>query len=272
MTIESSQADRKAWLFLLYKINIFRENVVSVKKISILLCGIGIACALTGCGDTVPELTQEENDIITEYAVGLLLKYDKYHSSHLVDLTAYEEEQDSAKAEEIEEENNVEPEEILDEPSVDNAEVVDVSEEYSASSIEEFYGIEGFSFQYTGYELKNEYPEVAQDSAEAFFAMQATPGTQLLVLKFQAVNNSGMERELNMINCGMKSRVSVNGESSKSVLSTMLLNDIQTYKGTIEANASTELVAIVEVPEGTNVNNISIQLRSDDDSVQISLQ
>ena len=246
-----------------------------MKKISILLCGIGIACTLTGCGDTVPELTQEENDVITEYAVGLLLKYDKYHSSRLVDLTAYEEEQDSAKAEELEEfeeENNVEPEEIQDEPSVDNAEVVDVSEEYSASSIEEFYGIEGFSFQYTGYELKNEYPEVAQDSAEAFFAMQATPGTQLLVLKFQAVNNSGMERELNMLNYGMRSKVSVNGESSKSVLSTMLLNDIQTYKGTLEANSSTELVAIVEVPEGTNVNNISIQLRSDDDSAMISLQ
>lgn len=243
-----------------------------MKKISILLCGIGIACALTGCGNEImPELTQEENDIITEYAVGLLLKYDKYHSSHLVDLTAYEEEQDSAKAEELEE-NNVEPEEIQDEPSIDNTEVIDVSEEHSASSIEEFYGIEGFSFQYTGYDLKNEYPETEQDSEAAFFAMQATPGTQLLVLKFQVVNNSGMERELNMLNCGMKSRVSVNDESSKSVLSTMLLNDIQTYKGTIEANASTELVAIVEVPEGTNVGNVSIQLRSDDDSALISLQ
>lgn len=243
-----------------------------MKKISILLCSIGIACALTGCGDTVPELTQEENDIITEYAVGLLLKYDKYHSSRLVDLTAYEEEQDSAKAEELEEENNVEPEEIQDVPSIDNTEVIDAGEEYSASSIEEFYGIEGFSFQYTGYELKNEYPDVAQDSDAAFFAMQATPGTQLLVLKFQAVNNSGMERELNMINCGMKSRVSVNGESSSNVLSTMLLNDIQTYKGMLEANASTELVAVVEVPEGTNVESVSIQLRSDDDSAMISLQ
>lgn len=243
-----------------------------MKKTSILLCSIGIACALTGCGDVMPELTQEENDIITEYAVGLLLKYDKYHSSHLVDLTAYEEEQDSAKAEELEEENNVEPEEIQDEPSVDNTEIIDVSEVYSASSIEEFYGIEGFSFQYTGYELKNEYPDATQDSADAFFAMQATPGTQLLVLKFQAVNNSGMERELNMLNYGMKSRVSVNDEASKSVLSTMLLNDIQTYKGTLEANASTELVAIVEVSEGINVGNISIQLRSDDNSTLISLQ
>ncbi len=194
MTIEISQS------VLSVKNKYIRENVVSVKKISILLCSIGIASALTGCADPMPELTQEENDVITEYAVGLLLKYDKYHSSHLVDLTVYEEEQDSDKAEEIEEENNVEPEEIQDEPSVDNTEVIDVSGEYSASSIEEFYGIEGFSFQYTGYELKNEYPEVAQDSAEAFFAMQATPGTQLLVLKFQAVNNSGMERELNIIN------------------------------------------------------------------------
>ncbi|MCM1087931.1 MAG: hypothetical protein NC419_07215, partial [Muribaculaceae bacterium] len=65
-----------------------------MKKVSVLLCGIGIACILTGCGNTMPELTEEENDIITEYAVSLLLKYDKNYNSRLIDLAAYEEEQD----------------------------------------------------------------------------------------------------------------------------------------------------------------------------------
>lgn len=247
--------------------------MVSVKKISILLCGIGAALTLTGCGDAMPELTQEENEVITEYAVGLLLKYDKYHNSRLVDLAAYEEEQDSLEENEPEEENNEELEELPDEPSADNTEVVDISgEQQAASSIEEFYGIDGFSFVYTGYDVQNEYPAMTENEAEAFFAMQATPGTQLLVLKFQAMNNSGMEQELNMLNYGMKLRVSINGEASQNVQSTMLLNDLKSYKGVLGAGEATELVAIVEVPEGSYVENISMQLRNDSDSAAIVLQ
>lgn len=71
-----------------------------MKKIKFLLCGLGIACIVTGCGRTV-ELTEEENEIITEYAVGLLLKYDKYYNNHLVELT---EETDTAETQPEEEE------------------------------------------------------------------------------------------------------------------------------------------------------------------------
>lgn len=247
--------------------------MVSVKKISIVLCGIGVALSLTGCGDAMPDLTEDENEVITEYAVGLLLKYDKYHNSRLVDLSAYEEEQDALTENEPEEENNEELEEQPDEPSADNTEVVDISEEQpTASSIEEFYGIDGFSFIYTGYDIQNEYPAMAENEADAFFAMQATPGTQLLVLKFQVMNTSGMDQELNMLNYGVKSRVSLNGEAAQSVQSTMLLNDLKSYKGVLGVGEATELVAIVEVPQGAYVENISMQLRNDSDSAAIVLQ
>ncbi len=242
-----------------------------MKKIKILLCGIGIACVLSGCGRTV-ELTEEENEIITEYAVGLLLKYDKYYSNHLVELAEYEEEADSAEPEPEEEEipeesPDTEESEIADTPVVDMAE-----EEQQASTIEEFYGIEGIGFQYTGYELRNEYPEITEDSMELAFAMEATSGMKLLVLRFQAINLNGAETELNMMNYGTRIRVAVNGESPKSALSTMLLNDLQTYKGIIGPEGPVELVAVIEVPDGTNVENLSIILRNDSDSATLNLQ
>ena len=241
-----------------------------MKKIKILLCGIGIACVLSGCGRTV-ELTEEENEIITEYAVGLLLKYDKYYSNHLVELAEYEEEADSAEPEPEEEEipeesPDTEESEIADTP-VDMAE-----EEQQASTIEEFYGIEGIGFQYTGYELRNEYPEITEGSMELAFAMEATSGMKLLVLRFQAINLNGAETELNMMNYGTRIRVAVNGESPKSALSTMLLNDLQTYKGIIGPEGPVELVAVIEVPDGTNVENLSIILRNDSDSATLNLQ
>lgn len=243
-----------------------------MKKLRILLCGLGISFVLTGCGGAMPELTEEENEIITEYAVSLLLKYDKYYSSRLVDLSAYEEQQD-IEQNEPEENNALEDEPIPEdnnELSESNTEVVDVIEE--ASTIEEFYGIEGFSFQYMGCDLKSEYPEMTENETEAYFAMQATPGMQLLVLKFQVNNLSGSDRELDMLSYDTKTRVTVNGESSKSTLSTMLLNDLHTYKGVVGENGSIELVAIVEVPEGTYIESLSLTLRNDSDSAELSLQ
>lgn len=243
-----------------------------MKKLRVLLCGLSVSFILSGCGAAVPELTEEENDIITEYTVSLLLKYDKYYNSRLVDLTAYEEQADSEQNEPddygaledepIPEENN--------ESAESNTEVIDISEK--ASTIEEFYGIEGFSFQYTGCDLMSEYPDMSEDSADAYFAMQATPGTQLLVLKFMVNNQSGSDRELDMLSYGLRTRVSINGESSKSTLSTMLLNDLHTYKGVLGESSSTELVAVVEVPEGTYIESLSLILRSDVDSAELALQ
>ena len=238
-----------------------------MKKINVLLCSLGIACVLTGCGETV-ELTEEENEIITEYAVNLLLKYDKYYSDHLVDLSLYNE-AESIEEEETPEEENSEPEESNE----SGTEIIDATQEEEPvnSSIEEFYEIPGFTFQYIGYDMTETYPETAENPADAFFAMEATPGMQLLVLKFQVINQSGTETELNMLNYNTKMRFSINGEASKSALSTMLLNDIQTYRGTVGAYELVELVAVVEVPTGTSIGNISMILRNDSGSTTIGL-
>lgn len=244
-----------------------------MKKINVLLCSLGLACVLTGCGATV-ELTEEENEIITEYAVNLLLKYDKYYSDHLVDLSLYEEPQSEEETlpeeDNTSQEENPEAEESSETASADT-EVVDASQEQQASSIEEFYQIPGFTFQYMGYDMTQIYPESAENPEDAFFAMEATPGMQLLVLKFQAINQSGTDAELNMLSYGTKIRFSVNGESAKSALSTMLLNDIQTYRGTVGAYELADLVAVIEVPTGTSIENISMTLRSDSDSATIGL-
>ena len=46
-----------------------------MRKGCTFLCGIVAAMLVTGCGAVVPDLTQEETDLISEYAVGVLLKY-----------------------------------------------------------------------------------------------------------------------------------------------------------------------------------------------------
>lgn len=243
-----------------------------MKRACKLLCGVMTVALLTGCGSTMPELTQEETDLISEYAVGVLLKYDKYHSGRLVDTTDYETAEDVAQTEEPEQPEQ-EPEEA--EVPVDDTEVVDVSQDEETiavpATIEEYYGLQDFTFQYTGYELVQNYPPETGES-DVFFAMDATEGMQLLVLKFTAANTSSSDQTLNMLERGARFRVSVNGESSVGALATMLLNDMQTYDDVVPAGSSVELVSIVEVPQSVSVNTIEFVLRGGEQNAVLNLQ
>lgn len=248
-----------------------------MKRITIFLCGIAATVMLTGCG-AMPDLTQEETQLISEYAVGVLLKYDTSNSRRLVDTSAYDE---VTEPEELIEEPEQEPEKDQSEAvPVDDTEVVDVSQDEEAmpSTIESYYGIQNITFQYTGYELTDSYPpsdwnaEDGDGQESVFFSMDATDGTQLLVLKFQATNASGEDIELNMLEHNARFRVSVNGEPSKGALATMLLNDMQTYDDIIAAGSSTELISIVEIPQGTNVNTIDFILRGNNENATLTLE
>ncbi len=243
-----------------------------MRKACTFLCGIMAAAVLSGCGAQMPELTQEETNLISEYAVGVLLKYDKYHSGRLVDTTGYE----TVEADTSEETPESQPEEPApEETPANDTEVIDVSqdEEVAAvpATIEEYYGIQNFTFRYTGYELAQNYPPEAPES-DVFFAMDATEGMQLLVLKFMAENTGTSDQTLNMLEYGARFRVSLNGESSQGALATMLLNDLQTFDDVIPAGSSMELVSIVEIPQSASVDTIEFILRGGEENATIVLQ
>ena len=238
-----------------------------MKKVSVLLCGLTMALLTAGCGE-MPDLTQEETDLIAEYAAGMLLKYDR-DINRLVDTSMYEEE---VEEEVILPEEEEEPTETEEEESTS---VVDVSQdeetEPTVSSIEQYYGVPNVMITYTGYEVADSYPPSAEGE-DLVFSMEASSGTQLLVLKFNAQNLSGEDQNLNLLGYGARFRVSVNGESSKGALATMLVNDMQTYNDVIPANSAVELVSIVEIPQGTNVGSIDMILRGGEQDATLRLQ
>jgi hypothetical protein len=247
-----------------------RGLVIRMKRTGIFLCSVAAAVLMTGCG-AMPDLTQEETDLISEYAVGVLLKYDTHNGSRLVDTSAYDEE--PVVEEEPEEEIAETVEEQPEIDAADTAEVIDVSQDEvsTVATIEEYYGIQDISFQYEGYEVTKTYPSL-ENEADVFFAMEASEGTDLLVVKFTASNTSGSDVALNMIERGARFRIAVNDESSRGALTTMLLNDMQTYDDVIPAGSQTELVSIIEVPEGTNIESISLIMRGNEDEATLSLE
>lgn len=246
-----------------------------MRRVSTFLCGIAAAVLLAGCGADMPELTQEETDLISEYAVGVLLKYDKRHSSRLVDTEGY----DTASAEVSEEDTpEKKPEEtsLPEEEVQDDTQIVDVSEDEAVampSTVEEYYGIQDVSFRYTGYELQQSYPpETGEEEGNLVFAMDATAGMQLLVLRFTVTNLSTSDQMVDMLAHGARFRISVNGEASKGALATMLLNDMQTFKDVVPAGSEKELVSIIEVPQSISVDSIQFMMRGNGQDAVISLQ
>lgn len=252
-----------------------------MKKRKIVLCGVAAALALTGCGATVPDLTQEETEIISEYAAGILMKYDKDNGSRLVDLSQEETAPDAEPPAQAPESDvaAAETEEAPGGPgepgpAENNATVIDQSqtEAMPAASIEEYYGISDFTFAYTGCELIDSYPEDSGEEGAVYFTMDATEGMKLLVAKFNVTNQSGSEQTLNMMEHGAKFKLSVNGDAGKHVLTTMLLNDMQNYNAMVAAGETVELVSIIEVPADTQVDSLALILSGGDGTVTLQLQ
>lgn len=245
-----------------------------MRRVGIFLCGITAAICMTGCGSIMPDLTEEETEIISEYASGVLLKYDRVYRSRLMDMSEYEEEENKKAERERQEAAEAEESASEEESTSNGTKVIDASQDEETpappATIEEYYGIENFTFQYSGYELVESYPSNTEE--EIFFAMDATEGMQLLVLKFTVSNAGAAEQEIDMLGYGARFKVSVNGGSSENALSTMLLNDLQTYKGVVPAGSGVELVSIVEVPQSTAIETIDFVLRGAEGSAVINLQ
>lgn len=239
-----------------------------------------VAMILTGCGQTeMVELSEEQQTQVAEYAAGLLLKYASNYHSRLVDSEeellaladkrAHKEELDAKvnamKQQEAQEESTEKP------SNSQNTEVVDMSGDAAANvTMEDILGTISTTVTYTGYELLDSYPEESDDNY--VFAMDATPGNKLLVMHFTVTNVTGEAAEVDIASAGDRFLCGVNGEGYHNVLTTMLLNDLAAYKGTIDAGTSQDVVLVLEVPEDIQVQSLELLIKKGSQQVKIPLQ
>lgn len=246
-----------------------------IKILTISVVGI----LLSGCGNAIPEMTPQQQELVAEFAASELLKFDKSNTTRLVPLEMLQEEEeinqgDSAVLDEKEEipvegmkENDESGEEGI---PADDATVIDQTQEAMPESVDEFLGLTGISITYTGYELADSYPPEAAD--EVYFFMSATENNKLLVLKFQVENTSGEEAELNFAHGQTRYKIVVNG-LEQNALTTMLLNDMAYYEGTLTAGENIELVLVGEVSneQADQITSLELTMKSVDDTATISL-
>ena len=235
---------------------------------------------LTGCNNAIPEMDEETQAMVVEYAVGVVQKYDKNHTNKLMepDELKKAEEKNAAKEASTELSEDTKPKDDVAPSAEDtapssNTEIIDQIQEeqdQTAHTLDEFLQMDNVTFSYIGYETTPFYPT---DDSEIAFVMNATEGTELLILKFMAQNLTQEEIALDMNSIDALYKISVNQDTSNALF-TMLLNDLSKYQGTLAAGESKELVLVREIAkeETGNITSLSIQIKGEDASAVISLE
>ena len=204
-------------------------------------------------------MTRKQRQEISEYAVELLLKYDKDSQSRLVDLSVFEDE-----VEDI-------PEDVLskDEPGMDPVEdtpTIEIEDNpvIEQISLEELLQLpETVSIKYLDYLLTDIYPA----NVDEFYQVEAGIGKKLLILKFELSNTGVDPKTVNMIGKDFQYRVKINDDKEKlTVLTPTLEDELSTYMDTLISGQSVELVLVAEFDEAdvADVNSLHLSVVTKD--------
>ena len=234
------------------------------------------ACMLTGCIDSMPDMTEEQSELVAEYAADMLLKYSPNYHYRIAD----EEEVASAEAEmETSQEEETMQEES--QPSQDlsqtgSGETVSVGAETSVEDGSEydlaaFFGMDQFSIMYASCEITDAYPNA---ESVVGFSVTAPQGYNLLVLHFDVENLGEEAAQCDLFDQISKVTVNVNDAGYVQALSTLLTNDLTTYMEDIPAGEVADAVVVVPV-EQTDLDEIQtavMQITTQDSVVNINLE
>ena len=239
-----------------------------MKKRFLLFLAAGIlVLGLAGCGENqIPDLTDEEMQMVGEYAAITLMRYDANHRSRLVDYSLLMETPEPEVTPEP-----VETKEPAGMDPVDDTPVISEGIGNGSATMEEVLELpEGLSVVYMGEELHKIYYPEGENSA---LSLPAAEGKQILALSFSIMNASDQEQSVDFLSMAPEFRVTVNGTYTRRALMTNFENDMSLYKGTIPAMQSVPLAILIEVEDtdAENLSSISLNLKNESNSCTIQL-
>lgn len=234
------------------------------------------ACMLTGCIDSMPDMTEEQSELVAEYAADMLLKYSPNYHYRIADeeeVASAEAEMETSQEEETTQEES-QPSQDLNQTgmgetvSVDAEASVEDGAEYDLAA---FFGMDQFSIMYASCEVTDAYPNAESGVG---FSVTAPQGYNLLVLHFDVENLGEEAAQCDLFDQISKVSVNVNDAGYVQALSTLLTNDLTTYMEDIPAGEVADAVVVVPV-EQTDLDEIQtavMQITTQDSVVNINLE
>lgn len=270
------------------------------KAVLIVAISVIMTLLLTGCDLFMTlNITDEQQELVAEYAAGLLRKYDKNGVS-LKD-PAKEEAEEEAETEEAEtadsdtsepgvsEPETSEPEADSETPSDIGTEEVDPAifnedetaigdapsyEDISAmgSTLGNAVGYPQVDMSYTGYEVCDRYPD--QEDNSWLVSMSASEGNKLIVVHVNIANNSGEEQECDILNAGKSYRLLINDSIRVNESISVMMDAFGQYSCSMAPGQSDDTVLIFETSEDNtaDIGTLSLVVRDSSGSESIGLQ
>lgn len=244
------------------------------------LLALAIVLQLTGCGNAIPEMTEREQRMVTEYAAYLLLKYDaNYQSSMLTEeeSRAMEEEmiRDAERAAQIREQQEWEEQRASQSQESESGNGGGSSESSAPvyTDVDSFLGLDGLEIEYAGYLVCDSYPQNVGSNDWQGVARAGSDNTTLVVFTFTLTNVSGSDYMLDMASLNAKFTFKINNSIIKSSLTTLLANDLLMYRNVIPAGESTEAVLLIELQksEAESVTGIKMIMKLGDERAETTL-
>lgn len=225
------------------------------RKAAIVLSALLIVAGLTGCGENqIPELSEDEIRAVGEYVAVTMMRYDINHRSRLMELTDPVLEESGGESAEPEEPSGMSP--VDDTPVVDATGTEQIPN--AGYTLEEVMGLpEGLEVTFREQEVCDSYPAEGD-----YFSLNAAEGKKLLVLHFDLTNTGSGEQNVDMLASGAMLSVTVNENYTRRALTTMLLEDLSSYMGTVSAGETAQTVLVIEISEETAENITSLGLQA----------
>ena len=220
------------------------------------------AVLFSGCGAmAMPALTEEQEDQIVKYAADAVMRHVDTYNNRLADLSLYEENEEKPQ-------ETKEPTSVMD--PAEETPVIDKSEEPASYNLAQVLLPEGFSMEYTGYEVTDSYPQ----TEEMAFVIDASQNKKLLVLSFNVTNNGAENSEVDINGKKPYCVLKINDTDKYFIQTTLLNDDITTYSGTIEAGTTVQLVMIAEIPEekADSIEALKLSVTAGDKTTVTELQ
>lgn len=240
----------------------------SAEKIIIL--GM-VSCLLMGCGNSIPEVTEEEASLIATYAADVTLGHNKESKSRLIDTEAEKArlEELSAKIADLNKKQAAEENAETGQTYVNDGAAVQT--EYKAENMADFIGLDGFQVSYDGYEIKNSYSTDESDEWEPTF--DATTGKNLLIVKLKITNVGGVPAVADVLSKDMMFSIQGDNGIGGMAFVTMLLNDFAFAQDEMEAGESRQYVLITQIDENiTETQTLSLHMKKGDENMIVTLQ
>lgn len=251
-----------------------------MKKNRLAAGALALAVSITacGCGDQIYEMTDEEETAIVQYSAHVVSKFNRKQSEGIENVAVLKalmkirEEEAKKRRQQEEEKRQQEEEKPEQKPDASGSQQQGTpsagQQQKAYVSLTKALQLDGVSASYRKYELVSAY------QASQSYMVRANSGNELLVLHVNLKNSGNKTAECDILSKMPSFRLTINGETSVSADTTILLNDLGTYQGKIRAGKTKKAVLIFQVKKGAvkSVDSMELEVTSGGTSALVQLE